>query len=102
MMLPEISADKSQTMMVGAETKVSALASAIAIALQEDGGTVELQAIGAAAVNAAVKGVAAARHFLKEEGLDCYLLPAFIDVTGRDGESLVAIHFRVNTWDTEQ
>ena len=55
-----------------------------------DGGTAELQAIGAGAVNQAVKAVAIARSFLNPEKLDLLCSPSFteIDIGGEERTAL--------------
>ena len=42
---------------------------------------VELQAIGAGALNQAIKGIAIARGFVAPSGVDLVCVPAFTDVT---------------------
>jgi stage V sporulation protein SpoVS len=61
---------------------------------------VELQAIGAGAVNQSVKAVAIARRFLDEKQKDLYMVPSFEDVT-IDGETRTAISIKVCTKDRE-
>ncbi len=55
---------------------------------------VELQAIGAGAVNQSVKAVAIARRFLDEQQKDLFMVPSFEDVT-IDGETRTAITVKV-------
>jgi stage V sporulation protein S len=43
-------------------------------------GNVDVQAIGAGAVNQAIKAVAIARGFVAPNGIDMICIPAFIDV----------------------
>jgi stage V sporulation protein S len=57
--------------------------------IRERGGA-EVQAIGAGAINQAVKAVAIARGFVAPSGLDLVCVPAFVDVT-IDGEERTAI-----------
>lgn len=52
----------------------------------------ELQAIGAGAVNQAVKAIAIARGFVSPSGIDLVVVPAFTDVQV-DGEERTAIKF---------
>ena len=47
---------------------------------------VELRAIGAGAVNQAVKASAAARSILAAQGYDIALIPGFTTIQGKDGE----------------
>lgn len=64
---------------VSGNSRPGAVAGALAAALRRDG-VVELQAVGALAVNQAVKAVAVARQFLLSEGRDLVISPAFSDV----------------------
>ena len=41
---------------------------------------VELQAIGAGAVNQAVKAVAIASRFLREQGIKVFMVPGFVEI----------------------
>ena len=53
-------------------------------------GTAEIQAIGAGALNQAVKAVAIARGFVAPSGLELICIPAFTDIQ-IDGEERTAI-----------
>jgi len=70
---------------VSAESRTSAVAGAIAGVIREHQ-RAEVQAIGAGAVNQAVKAVAIARGYLHEDGLDVVCIPEFttIDIEGRE------------------
>ncbi len=80
---------------VSGQTKARALAGAIAGIVREEGRT-ELQAIGAGAVNQAIKAAAIAREFLVLEGLDIVLIPTFTQVIIGDEEKS-AIRFVVES-----
>jgi stage V sporulation protein S len=54
----------------------------------------EVQAIGAAAINQAVKAVAIARGYLAPSGLDIVCIPGFVDVLV-DAEERTAIRLIV-------
>lgn len=69
---------------VSATSKPGAVAGALASSLR-DHKSVELQAIGAAAVNQAVKAVAIARGFTAPNGSNLSFVPAFTDVLLEDG-----------------
>lgn len=58
-------------------------------------GSAELQAIGAAAVNQAVKAVAIARGFLAPSGFDIVCVPAFSEIEVA-GEERTAIKFMIS------
>ncbi len=64
---------------VAAQSRSTAVAGAIAGVVRDDG-RAEVQAIGAGAVNQAVKAVAIARGFLTLDGLDVICIPSFADV----------------------
>ena len=70
---------------VSATSPARALAGCIAGVIREQG-RVEVQAVGAAAVNQAVKATAIAREFLVHDGLDIVLIPAFTQVVIGDQE----------------
>ncbi|MEA3460024.1 MAG: stage V sporulation protein S [Chloroflexota bacterium] len=64
---------------VAATSRTTAVAGAIAGMLREKG-RAEAQAIGAGAVNQAVKAVAVARGYLALDGIDVICIPAFTEV----------------------
>ena len=57
-------------------------------------GKAELQAIGAGALNQAIKAIAIARGFVAPHGMDLVCVPAFIDIV-IDGEERTAIKLLV-------
>ncbi|MNK57209.1 Stage V sporulation protein S [compost metagenome] len=74
---------------VSAKSNPSSVAGALAGVLRERG-RAELQAIGAGAINQAIKAVAIARGYVAPGGMDLICIPAFIDIT-IDGEERTAI-----------
>ncbi|MCL1997573.1 MAG: stage V sporulation protein S [Turicibacter sp.] len=74
---------------VSSQSKPKLVAGAIAAVLR-NGETVEIQAIGAAAVNQAVKSIAVARGYVVPNGIDLICYPAFsqIDVDGAEKTSI--------------
>ncbi|HWQ73084.1 MAG: stage V sporulation protein S [Desulfitobacteriaceae bacterium] len=74
---------------VSAKSSPNSVAGALAGVLREKGG-VELQAIGAGAINQAVKAVAIARGFVAPSGVDLICIPAFTDIL-IEGEERTAI-----------
>ena len=64
---------------VASQSRSTAVAGAIAGVIREHG-RAEVQAIGAGAVNQAVKAAAIARGFLVLDGLDVVCIPSFADV----------------------
>jgi stage V sporulation protein S len=78
---------------VSAESRTSAVAGAIAGVVREHK-RAEVQAIGAGAVNQAVKATAIARGYLHEDGLDVICIPEFTSVE-IDGKERTAIRLVV-------
>jgi len=64
---------------VSAKSRSTAVAGAIAGVVRERG-RAEVQAIGAGAVNQAVKAVAIARGYLQPDGIDVICIPEFVEV----------------------
>jgi stage V sporulation protein S len=64
---------------VSAHSRSTSVAGAIAGVMRESGHA-EVQAIGAGAVNQAIKAVAIARGYLKQDGIDITCLPEFVEV----------------------
>ncbi len=64
---------------VSAKSSPNSLAGAIAGLIKENG-KVEMQAIGAGAINQAVKAVAIARGFVAPSGVELTCMPAFTEV----------------------
>jgi stage V sporulation protein S len=65
---------------VSANSRTSAVAGAIAGVVRENKHA-EVQAIGAGAVNQAVKALVLATGYLKEDGIQVVCIPEFADVT---------------------
>ncbi len=78
---------------VSAASRTSAVAGAIAGVVREHNHA-EVQAIGAGAVNQAVKAIAIARVYLQEDGLHIVCLPEFTTVT-IEGKERTAIRLVV-------
>lgn len=74
---------------VSAKSSPNSIAGALAGVIRERG-TAEIQAIGAGALNQAVKAVAIARGFVAPSGLELICIPAFTDIM-IDGEERTAI-----------
>ena len=70
---------------VSSDSRTSAVAGAIAGVVREHQ-RAEVQAIGAGAVNQAVKAVAIARGYLQEDGIDIVCMPEFttVDISGKE------------------
>jgi stage V sporulation protein S len=78
---------------VSAQSQPKAVAGALAAALR-DRTSAELQAVGAGAVNQAVKAIAITRGFVAPNGIDLVVIPAFSEIL-IDGEERTAIKFIV-------
>lgn len=78
---------------VSSKSSPSSVAGAIA-GMIKDGVHVEIQSVGAGAVNQAVKAIAIARGFLSPIGIEIVCIPAFADID-IDGEIRTAIRFVV-------
>jgi stage V sporulation protein S len=68
-----------ETLKVSAASSPNSVAGAIASVVRA-GREVEIQAIGAGAVNQGVKAIAVARGYLAPNGIDICCIPAFSDV----------------------
>ena len=79
---------------VASNSNPKSVAGALAGVIKEYGGTAQMQAIGAGAVNQAVKAVAIARGFAAPAGYDLICIPAFTDIM-IDGEERTAIRIIV-------
>ncbi|OGO78532.1 MAG: stage V sporulation protein S [Clostridiales bacterium GWB2_37_7] len=78
---------------VSAQSQPKSVAGALAAILREKS-TAELQAVGAGAVNQAVKAIAITRGFVAPNGIDLVVVPAFSEIV-IDGEDRTAIKFLV-------
>ena len=78
---------------VSAKTDTKSLAGAIAGYVAREGAA-ELQAIGAGAVNTAMKGIAVARGFMAPAGIDLVCTPSFV-MLNEDGQEKTAIRLAV-------
>ena len=78
---------------VSGQSKPKLVAGAIAAVVREQS-CVEVQAIGAAAINQAVKSIAVARTYVDTDGIDLVSYPKFtlLDV---DGQEKTSIRFTV-------
>ncbi len=70
---------------VSAGSRTSSVAGAIAGVVREHK-RAEVQAIGAGAVNQAIKATAIARGYLQEDGIDVICIPEFtsVDIEGKE------------------
>ncbi len=82
-----------EVLKVSAKSNPNSVAGALAGVLRERG-KAEMQAVGAGALNQAIKAVAIARGFVAPSGVDLVCIPAFIDIV-IDGEERTAIKLMV-------
>ena len=82
-----------EVLKVSAQSRPKAVAGALAALLREKGAA-QIQAVGAGAVNQAVKAIAIARGYVAPNGIDPVVIPAFSEVA-IDGEVRTAIRFIV-------
>ena len=78
-----------ETLKVSSKSNPNSVAGALANVFREKG-SVEIQAVGAGALNQAIKAVAIARGFVAPSGKNLVCIPAFQDIA-IDGEERTAI-----------
>ena len=78
---------------VSAQSRSTSVAGAIAGVMREQE-YAEIQAIGASAVNQAIKAATIARGYLEQDGIDLVLVPSFTDVQ-IEGNERTAVRFAV-------
>lgn len=83
-----------ETLKVSGSSDPKSVAGAIA-AVVRDEGKVELQAIGAGAINQTVKAIAISRGYVAPLGVDLIMIPEFIEIDV-DDEVRTAIKFTVS------
>jgi len=82
-----------EVLKVGATSRPVLVAGAIAGVIRSQG-RVEVHAIGAAAVNQAIKAVAISRGYVRPAGLDLVCIPSFVDLS-LDGRERTGIRLLV-------
>lgn len=90
---PDNGVDRMDLLKVSAWSNPKSVAGAIAGVLRERG-EVDVQVIGAAALNQAIKAIAIARSYVAGEGIDPICIPGFQDVE-INGEGRTALRIRV-------
>lgn len=80
---------KVEVLKVSSKSNPNSVAGALAGVLREKG-SAEIQAIGAGALNQAVKAIAIARGFVAPSGMDLVCVPAFTDIN-IEGDQKTAI-----------
>ncbi len=81
------------TIKVSAKSRSTAVAGAIAGVIREHK-RADVQAIGAGAVNQAIKAIAIAHGYLQQDGLDIVCIPTFVEVDV-SGEERTAVKLAV-------
>lgn len=82
-----------EVLRVSAHSNPKSVAGALAAVLR-DKNRAELQAVGAGAVNQAIKAIAITRGYVAPNGVDLVCIPAFAEIQ-IDGEERTAIKFIV-------
>lgn len=82
-----------EVLRIAGNSDAKAVAGALVAAIKAKG-KAELQAVGAGAVNQAVKSIAVARGYVAPNGLNLVCTPAFAEVV-INGEARTAIRFMV-------
>lgn len=82
-----------EVLKVSATSSPKSVAGALTAVLREYG-KAEVQAVGAGAVNQAVKAIAITRGFVAPNGLDLVMIPAFVEID-IDNETRTAIKFLI-------
>ncbi len=82
-----------EVLKVSAQSQPKSVAGALAAVLRENL-SAEVQAVGAGAVNQAVKAIAITRGFVAPNGIDLVVIPAFSEIM-IEGEERTAIKFIV-------
>jgi stage V sporulation protein S len=90
---PQGEKPKTEIIKVSAASRSTAVAGAIAGIVREQG-RVDVQAIGAGAVNQAMKAAAIARGYLLLDGINIILIPSFSDVI-IDGAERTAVRLSI-------
>ena len=79
---------------VSANSRTTAVAGSIAKAIRERE-SVDVQAIGAGAVNQSVKAIAIAQSYLEEDEIEITCMPSFVELA-IDGQERTAIRMTVS------
>lgn len=91
----EIGGVTLEILKVSSKSVPNSVAGALAEVIRSDNNA-EIQAIGAGAINQAIKAIAIARGFLAPSGIELVCIPAFTDIEV-NGEKRTAIRLLVET-----
>ncbi len=89
-----------EVLKVSSKSNPNSVAGALAGVIREQG-AVEVQTVGAGALNQAVKAIAIARGFIAPSGMDLSCVPAFTDIL-INGEERTAIRILVEPRDSHR
>lgn len=89
-----------EVLKVSSKSNPNSVAGALAGVIREQG-AVEIQTVGAGALNQAIKAIAIARGFIAPSGMDLSCVPAFTDIL-INGEERTAIRILVEPRDTHR
>ena len=84
-----------EVLKVSSKSNPNSVAGAMAGVVRQSG-TVEVQVVGAGALNQAIKAVAIARGYVAPSGIDLCCVPTFADIE-IDGESRTAIRLLIES-----
>jgi len=82
-----------EVLKVSSKSNPNSVAGALAGIVREQG-AVEVQTVGAGALNQAIKAIAIARGFVAPSGIELWCVPAFADIT-INGEERTAIRLLI-------
>jgi stage V sporulation protein S len=91
--LPEVAEGAVEVLKVSSRSNPNSVAGAVA-GVVRSAGAVEMQVVGAGALNQAVKALAIARGFVEPSGIDLVCVPTFAEIE-IDGEQRTAIRLSV-------
>lgn len=89
-----------EVLKVSSKSNPNSVAGALAGVIREQG-AVEIQTVGAGALNQAIKAIAIARGFIAPTGMDLSCVPAFADIE-INGEERTAIRLLVQPHDSHR
>ena len=89
-----------EVLKVSSKSNPNSVAGALAGVIREQG-AVEIQTVGAGALNQAIKAIAIARGFIAPSGMDLSCVPAFTDIL-INGEERTAIRILVEPRDSHR
>ena len=98
--MPPISGSVHEVLKVSSRSNPNSVAGAMAGVIRQSG-TVEVQVVGAGALNQAIKAMAIARGYVAPAGIDLVCVPTFADIE-IDGERRTAIRLCIDDRERRQ